>query len=289
MFSKILNATPKNQEPIHTNLSSIIDLYDYYFIDIWGVMHNGKEAFPKAVKAVNSLLALGKKVIFLSNMPRPGTLVYASMKEHGVNDGYHVLTSGDLTRKIIAAHHLHKKIFHLGEHVNQDILNGINVNLVKNLEDADIILLTIFLDDEHSYNETLKICKKIADMKIPTICANPDKEAFHGTNVRLTAGHFGKKIEEDDGEVSYIGKPFLDIYQAAFEYFGINPAHEKILMIGDTIETDILGASNASIDSALVFSGVTNKKLEEEHLSVEHYCNNHHLPFPTYTMNQLEL
>lgn len=289
MFAKILNAEQKNQKIIHTNLSSIIDLYDYYFIDIWGVMHNGKEAFPKAIKAVNSLLAVGKNVIFLSNMPRPGSLVYSSMKEHGVNDGYHVLTSGDHTRKIIENHHLHKRIFHFGEHVNKDILNGINVQLVQNLEDADMVLLTIFLDDEHSYNETLKICKQIADRKIPTLCANPDKEAFYGTNRRLTAGYFGKKIEEDDGEVSYIGKPFLDIYQAAFEYFNITPVHQKILMIGDTIETDILGAFNASIDSLLVFSGVTNKKLKEENLSILQYYNKHQLPYSTYVMDDLAL
>lgn len=289
MFSKILNAQIKNEAPIHTTLSSIIDAYDYFFIDIWGVIHNGKNGFPKAIKAVNSLLALGKKVLFLSNMPRPGSLVYSSMKEQGVNDGYHVLTSGDHTRKIIDEHHLSKKIFHLGEDVNQDILKDMQVNLVKNLEDAEIVLLTMFLDDRHTYNETLKICKKIADSKIPTLCANPDKEAFYGKNVRLTAGHFGKKIEENDGEVTYIGKPFLDIYQAAFHCFDISPGTQKILMIGDTIETDILGAFNASIDSVLVFSGVTHKKLEEENLSVQDYCHKHQLPYPTYVMNQLEL
>ena len=53
------------------HLSEIYKLYDTYIIDLWGVMHNGIELHPEAVKVIENLGAKKKRIVFLSNAPRP--------------------------------------------------------------------------------------------------------------------------------------------------------------------------------------------------------------------------
>ncbi|KJV53838.1 HAD hydrolase, IA, variant 1 family protein [Orientia tsutsugamushi str. Gilliam] len=57
------------------------------------------------------------------------------------------------------------------------------------------------------------------------------------------------------GKVVYSGKPHSEIFQAVLNTLALNVKKKKILMIGDTLETDILGANNIGIDSALVLTG----------------------------------
>jgi ribonucleotide monophosphatase NagD (HAD superfamily) len=65
-------------------------------------------------------------------------------------------------------------------------------------------------------------------------------------------------LDKLGSEVIYTGKPYPEIYDLALAQFsGFNK--NRILMIGDTFETDILGANNAGIHSALVLSGNAQK------------------------------
>ena len=57
-------------------LSTLIDRYDVFFIDLWGVTHNGQKLFPGALKAYENIKAAGKSTFILSNAPRmPGAAI----------------------------------------------------------------------------------------------------------------------------------------------------------------------------------------------------------------------
>jgi HAD superfamily hydrolase (TIGR01459 family) len=275
------------QDPQFVTLNAIENLYDVYFIDLWGVMHNGKDSFPKAIEAVNHLLDKHKTVIFLSNMPRPKELVFKTMTEYGVKEGYHVITSGDCARDYLVAHHKQDKVYHFGKDVNTDILHNLEVTTTDSLEEADVFLITLFVDSRENLTPYVDICKKIAKKNKPVICANPDHLAIHGSTTRITAGHFSKIIEENGCHVHFIGKPFMTIYEFAFKKFNINPQQQKCLMIGDTIETDILGGFNASMDTCLTLSGITNEILTKKNESLVSYCEENMYPLPTYVMKEL--
>lgn len=60
-----------------------------------------------------------------------------------------------------------------------------------------------------------------------------------------------------------IGKPQRAIFDAALEFFGADP--ERTLMVGDRLDTDILGAQKVNIQTALVLTGVTSKEVLENH------------------------
>jgi ribonucleotide monophosphatase NagD (HAD superfamily) len=55
-------------------LNHLSEIYAYttFVIDLWGVMHNGIKLNPKAIEAIDrSIKKKSKKIVFLSNAPRP--------------------------------------------------------------------------------------------------------------------------------------------------------------------------------------------------------------------------
>ena len=52
-------------------LKSIINRYDLFFIDLWGVVHNGIELYDNSIDVLDNLEAAKKDFILLTNAPRP--------------------------------------------------------------------------------------------------------------------------------------------------------------------------------------------------------------------------
>lgn len=122
-----------------------------------------------------------------------------------------------------------------------------------------------------------KLRKIIAKNKT-LVVANPDTEAFCPIRETPTSdklvrkllirqGAIGKAYEQMGGKVKYIGKPHHNIYDYVLKMLGNSISREKMIMIGDTLETDILGAQNASkhlnkqIDSVMVMTGVSANEM----------------------------
>ena len=57
------------------HLSEVFNAYDTFVIDLWGVIHNGLALNPKAIEAIDQLKNNSKKIVFLSNAPRPSSKV----------------------------------------------------------------------------------------------------------------------------------------------------------------------------------------------------------------------
>lgn len=246
-------------QPI-THFATILPNYDLFFIDIWGVVHDGIRPYPGTIDAINHLIDT-KKVIFLSNAPRPAEVIMNKLQEYGINitvEG--ILTSGDVVRAMLCKDPT-KTIYHIGEDKNQDILRNINVKVVNSVKDADLILLSAFLDDPEKDDKFDEDLQEAAALKLPLICANPDTYVPNGSNVRRCAGIFAARYKQMDGKVIYCGKPHPNIFKAAIEKFLVTK--NKILMIGDTFETDVLGARNAGIDVAMTLTGNGTKSYDK--------------------------
>src|SRR3569623_474473 len=85
-------------------LSDLTGRYDVLLCDVWGVIHNGREAFPVACEALAKFRSAGGEVILISNAPRPNAGVIAQLDALGVpREAYsRVVTSGDCTRQLLA-------------------------------------------------------------------------------------------------------------------------------------------------------------------------------------------
>jgi ribonucleotide monophosphatase NagD (HAD superfamily) len=84
---------------------------------------------------------------------------------------------------------------------------------------------------------------------------------FYKNEFCLTAGTPCKCFNDAGMKVFYYGKPFPEIFNTALKSLGnANPA--RTVMVGDTLETDILGANRAGIGSCLTLAhGITARNL----------------------------
>ena len=244
------------------NIHEIVKPYNALIIDIWGVIYDGTDPYKDAVACLNKMMADCKTILFLSNAPRPGILSKQRFIDWGINmQNALVYTSGDAVREQLISwndevfKNLGRKIYHLGEEKNQDILAGIDVNLVQDIKLADFLLITNYTDEAEELNSYDSLFKQAIDLNLPAICANPDIGLIFSNSVRYCAGSFAKKYSELGGIVHYYGKPDVRIYNTVLERYLSKYERNKILMIGDTIETDVVGAKAAGIDSTLVLTG----------------------------------
>ncbi len=259
------------------SLTLVTDHYDVYLIDVIGVIHDGKNPYEKAIEGVNHLISSGKTVIFLSNNPRPGTLTREKLSSWGVNPPFKVVTSGDIARALLSTQFKDKRIYHLGAERNEEITHSLNLHIVEDISRADLLLLTAFLEPDESLSQHVPLLEEAVRLKLPVLCANPDKRAPHGDKIRLCAGTLADHLLSRGRNVIYTGKPDKIIFESLPSLFpAVLFEKKRMIMIGDSLETDIQGAHQFGIDSLLVLSGNTGKELERENKSLPVYIQENH-------------
>ena len=241
------------------NITSIMNDYDVFLFDLWGVIVEGEELYPGVVDTVNMVIEQ-KKVFFVTNAPRPTMVSYDRIKGWGVNVlPEMVITSGQIARELIndSARGLGIEkpiVYHLGKDRNSDIMRDLKCEETNDIANANIMMLTLTRDEGEDLTEFDDILARAAAQKIITLCANPDTIIPKGSSKVYCPGFFAEKMLQHGGRVIYTGKPKIEMYNKVLKAVpDILPS--RILMIGDTYETDILGAKGAGIHSALVLTG----------------------------------
>jgi len=239
------------------HLSDIYKSYDTFIIDLWGVIHNGVMLNPKAIKVVEQLNNNSKKVVFLSNAPRPSSkvvnfLLKMNMKKEHLSN---VMTSGEAAMYAINKNQFGKTFYHLGPPRDTSVFEKVKDNRTD-LEKCDFILCTGLFDDHENDLEYYKqFLKRYVKKKL--VCTNPDLTVHRGNIEELCAGSVAKVFEELGGEVTYFGKPYEEVYKMCFS------SNEKVLAIGDNLRTDIKGANNLNIDCLFISEGVHRGELSD--------------------------
>ena len=232
------------------HLSDIYENYDTFVIDLWGVIHNGVMLNPNAIDVIDNLSNNSKKIVFLSNAPRPSSKVINFLLKMKMDKKYltNVMTSGEAAMYAINKNQFGKTFFHLGPPRDNSVFEKVKNNQV-NLESCDFILCTgLFDEHENDLNYYKKFLENQISKKL--ICTNPDLTVHRGNVEELCAGSVAKVFEELGGEVVYFGKPHKEVYNMCFN------ADEKVLAIGDNLRTDIKGANNLNIDCIFISEGV---------------------------------
>jgi len=243
------------------SITQLPKTYAVWFLDIWGVLHNGVRPYSGAVDACQTFRAQGGRVVLVSNSPRPREGVALQLDAVGVpRDAYDaILTSGDVSRGLIAAHD-GETVFHLGPERDLPVYRGLNVTLGDPGE-ARAVVCTGLFDDEVETPDDYRDCLAACHARgLEMICVNPDLKVERGGRIIYCAGALAQAYQEIGGKVLYAGKPHKPIYDAAMRIAGevcegtIEAA--KVLAIGDGAKTDIAGAIAAGIDAVYVASKV---------------------------------
>ena len=241
-----------------TGLKSIVNSYDLFFIDIWGVVHNGINLNKPSIEVLENLSNLNKEFVLLTNAPRPNITVINFLEKMGLSKNFfnNVFTSGEAALKYLIKDLKNKKFFHIGPPRDFDLFKSFQENKVSNINESDYLLCSGLFDDLEDLNYYKNLLIHHISKKM--ICTNPDLVVDRGEKREYCAGSVAKIFEEINGEVIYFGKPYPPVYNLSSD-----TKNKKILCIGDNLNTDIRGANIQNYDSLLITSGIHRQEISK--------------------------
>ncbi|MGB4866160.1 MAG: TIGR01459 family HAD-type hydrolase [Hyphomicrobium sp.] len=244
-----------------TSIAPLGETADVWFLDIWGVLHNGHKPFAGAVDACRTFRNAGGRVLLVSNSPRPRAGVMRQLDDIGVDRQAYddAITSGDVSRALISAA-AGAPLLHIGPKRDLPLFDGLDVSF-SDADTARVAVCSGLFDDEtETPADYAELLATLLARDVPMICANPDMKAERGGKLIYCAGAIADAYARMGGTVRYAGKPHPPIYVAAMDIAarltGGTIDKRRVLAIGDGIATDIRGASQAGIRSVFVASAV---------------------------------
>jgi len=245
-------------------IQSLLDLindYDLFLFDQWGVIHDGKNIFPKAEDVFLHLQNLKKQVVIISNSGKKSSDNINRMKKLGAKNTLNVplITSGDVCRDLLVNKKNYFKNFgdrYFVVATEYPLLFETQYQQVHSLEKSDFLLLCTTTNFD-GYDLIDNIFNEAINLKLPLVCSNPDVLGISGEDVHPSTGDLAIKYKKMGGKTHIIGKPGDEIFDFALNRTGIDKI--KTLMIGDSLFNDIYGANQFNIDSLLITSGIHKK------------------------------
>jgi HAD superfamily hydrolase (TIGR01459 family) len=245
-------------------LRSIIESYDIFYIDLWGVVHNGITLHKNAIKALEEITKANKNYVLLTNAPRPNKTVNSFLEKMGMSKEIRekVYSSGEASLNYLKKNSLEEKFYHVGPTRDFDLFLDFKKNKTIDIKESTYLLCTgLFEEHGENLNYYKELFKDHLNKKM--ICTNPDLIVDRGKKRELCAGSVALIFEKLGGKVIYFGKPFPEVYNQA-----INNQEKKVLSIGDNLNTDIKGANLLNYDSLIISNGVHRDEIKKEGIDV---------------------
>lgn len=265
-------------------LYELMDSYDGFIMDQWGVLHNGIQPYEGVVDALNHLKQRKKQVVILSNSAKRAEDNIERLKQLGIKPSLYksVVSAGEVAwqglkeRKDAPFKGLGDNCYLISRKGDTALLNGLGINIVDDIEQAHFILIT-GLDAGVKLEDLDAPFKKAVVKKIPALCANPDMITVMGHERGIGPGAVAKRYHELGGMTHLVGKPHKTIFRYCLQLFdGLIPS--RILVIGDSLQHDIAGGAGVDLDTAFVASGIHCGAIkpgmndDQRRKAMEHLC-----------------
>lgn len=252
------------------NISSLRDEFDIFIFDVYGVIWDGSAMFPRALEVMEDLHKAGKTVIVMSNAAARSQVLVDEGAVRGYIRGIHyerILSAGDLAHMVFSHDDRPLRYFIYGRQPSPARFEGSIYQQVDTPDEADFIYLGF---PGHQHGTDFELVYTIDDfildlqafrqMDKPLVCANPDYVAYVGLPQPVVCeGMLAAYYEKIGGKVAWFGKPEVDIYEHLLQDYDV--PRSRVLMLGDTLRTDIAGAKAAGIKSALLLTGVSYREM----------------------------
>ena len=243
----------------NNGLREIANSFDLFYIDIWGVLHNGITLNQDAVNVLFELDNLQKEYVLLTNAPRPNSDVISFLKKLGLDEkkSSKVYTSGQGSLDYLSKEKKDLKFFHVGPDRDFNLFKDFNSLKQNNPKDANYIICTGLFDEHENLEFYKKFLSSFKDKEM--VCTNPDLIVDRGEETEYCAGSVAKVFEEIGGKVKYFGKPYPLVYEKS-----TNNKRKSVLCIGDNLNTDIRGANLQNFKSLFILNGIHKKENQNQ-------------------------
>jgi len=250
---------------------SIVKNYKAVFFDAFGVLKNHQGLIPGIINTFEYLDKKGIKYYILTNdSSRSPEMLAQWYQDRGV---YQVTADKILSSGMVAMEYFKLKVSngnavaYLGTENSAHYIEtaGLTTIAVKNIDlnHIDHIESFAFLDDEgFNWNEDInKAINLLRKKNMAVVVANTDiNYPVNQNDVSVAIGSLADMVEKIIGK-SFIrfGKPDAQMFLLAYERAlqDIEVRRNEILMVGDTLHTDIMGGNKFGLDTVLVLSGNT--------------------------------
>ena len=264
-------------EPRRASMDDLLDRYDAFCFDGYGTLYNrGSFVYEGAAEWYAMLRAAGKQLRLITNAASDVDSVLAAdaAKRGFAFSEAETISSGSLLRDLVlqlrgrgigaglgVRRDLHE-VYYIGRETGKNVLAECGIKAVAPAAEPvePIVAISSAKDTPETYEQAVKILRRPGSMLLvlnsdawaPKI---PDDD---GVTVREpVSGALCERLRRDSVceanpagcETYYLGKPFPAIWEKVKRSL---PAGARVLMVGDTLGTDVLGARIAGFDSALV-------------------------------------
>ena len=243
------------------DLTALIDSHDIFLLDAFGMLNVGETAIPGAVDHVTALQKAGKHVMVVSNAAGyPKRILMARLVRLGFDFAPDQVLS---SREVLLETLRHEPPRHWGlmadPHYGLEELDGLHATILGDDPAAyDAAEGFAFLGSgtwtdhrQHLLTDSLRRNPR------PVRVGNPDIVAPREGGLSLEPGHFAHLLADQTGIAPrFFGKPYPAIFDMALHRARAarpdvtDPA--RIVMVGDTLQTDILGGAAAGVQTALI-------------------------------------
>lgn len=232
-------------------------------LDQFGVLHDGRAAFPEALEAVRHLRARGLKLAVISNSGKTAAANAARLARLGFPAGLFdvVLSSGELCRlrlgEDLASGRLRSgaRVFVVASGSDALPTESLPLSAAVRAEEAELVLVAGRDPARQGLEADLDRILPAAARGIPCLCANPDLTIYGPDGAAPGPGRLAAAYAAAGGPVEWLGKPHPDIFRRALALLGgLEPA--RVLMVGDSLEHDIAGAARIGCRTLFVRGGV---------------------------------
>jgi HAD superfamily hydrolase (TIGR01459 family) len=240
-------------------LGEVIDRYRVLMVDACGTLHDGRVTLPFAAETMLQARAAGRLVVIVTNSPQRTDGMERRMASLGFpRAGYdRIACSGELAWRDLAARTAGTARVHF---VGDGAWVPWTAELPNPRVELDAAEVVVAVGMPHPTEAAARESALLAGLAeacargVPMLVADSDVIYPSGGALRLGPGWIAAEYAGMGGEVVEYGKPFDPIYDEALALAGgADPG--EVLMIGDNLATDVLGARRRSFDSLLVLGG----------------------------------
>ena len=238
------------------NLDAIADEFDTFFLDAFGVLNIGETAISGVPERVAGLQKAGKRVLIVSNAAGfPHANLMEKYKRLGYDfDPEDVITSRKALLHGIASEPARRWGIMATESLGRADIEHLNcVYLAENSADYDSVDAFLLIGGAAWTEQRQALLEaSILSNSRPVYVGNPDIVAPRENGFSIEPGAFAHQLADRTGvSPRFFGKPFSNIFDLAFARLGhFDPA--RVVMVGDSLHTDILGGHVAEVKTALI-------------------------------------
>jgi HAD superfamily hydrolase (TIGR01450 family) len=252
------------------SFDELSDAYPVLFLDAFGVLRNSDGLIPGSLDVMDRLRDRGKDIYILTNdasrSPEELARVYVDAEDRQMIPASRIISSGTLASDYLAQQIGSGQVGYLGseksaEYIRRAGLAPVPIGICT--EETTLCAIAL-LDDEgfdwmEGLNRTLNLLRA---EPLPVVVANSDLAyPTKGGLEAVAIGSLARLLEQIlDTKFVRCGKPEDVMFSKAFERAKLDHPglrRSDVLMVGDTLQTDIKGGEAFGLDTLLVLSGHT--------------------------------